>query len=129
VATHSGVHALSPSTRNLTDRQLDAIRDSEGVIGVNFHVGFLHPDGNSHAASTTVAAIADHVDYLCDRIGPDKVALGSDFDGATMPGDLKDAAGLPKLIQELSNRGYDQRSLNMIGLDNWLRIFDRIWRN
>jgi len=46
-----------------------------------------------------------------------------------MPGDLKDAAGLPKLIQELSNRGYDQRSLNMIGLDNWLRIFDRTWRN
>jgi membrane dipeptidase len=129
VATHSGVHAICPSTRNLTDKQLDAIRDSDGIVGVNFHVAFLHPDGNADAASTTVTAIADHVDYLCDRIGPDKVGLGSDFDGATMPGDLKDVAGLPKLVQELSSRGYDQQTLNMIGLGNWLRIFDSTWRN
>ncbi|CAN5783764.1 dipeptidase [soil metagenome] len=129
VATHSGVHAISPSTRNLTDKQLDAIRDSGGIVGVNFHVGFLHPDGSADAASTTVGAIANHVDYLCGRIGSDKVALGSDFDGATMPGDLKDAAGLPKLIMELSKRGYDQQTLNMIGIENWLRVFDRTWRN
>jgi membrane dipeptidase len=129
VATHSGVHALCPSTRNLTDKQLDAIRDSEGIVGVNYHVGFLHPEGNSDAAATTVAAIADHADYLCERIGPDKVALGSDFDGATMPGDLKDVAGLPKLIAELAGRGYDPATLQMIGIENWLRIFDRTWRN
>ncbi len=89
----------------------------------------LHPDGKHDAASTTVAGIADHVDYLCELIGPDKVALGSDFDGATMPGDMKDAAGLPKLIQELSNRGYDQATLDMICSNNWLRIFDRTWLN
>ena len=129
VATHSAVHALCPSTRNLTDRQLAAIRDSDGIVGVNFHVGFLHPEGNSDPAATTVGAIADHIDYLCDLIGPDKVALGSDFDGATMPGDLKDVAGLPKLVQELTGRGYDQATLEMIGYENWLRVFDLTWAN
>ncbi|HSR24947.1 MAG TPA: membrane dipeptidase, partial [Candidatus Eisenbacteria bacterium] len=33
VATHSNAHALTPSTRNLPDAQLDAIRDSGGVVG------------------------------------------------------------------------------------------------
>ena len=30
VATHSNVHAICAATRNLTERQLDAIRDSSG---------------------------------------------------------------------------------------------------
>lgn len=127
VATHSGVHAIAPSTRNLTDKQLDAIRDSDGIVGVNFHVGFLRPDGKELPAETTVAAIADHADYLVDRIGIDRVALGSDYDGATMPGDLRDAAGLPLLTAELRARGYDDDSLRKIGYENWLRIFARTW--
>lgn len=127
VATHSGVHAISPATRNLTDRQIDAIRDSGGIIGVNFHVGFLRSDGAVDAASTTVAAIADHVDYLANRIGIDQIALGSDFDGATMPSDLKDVAGVPLLISELVNRGYDDQALHQIGTGNWLRVLESIW--
>lgn len=127
VATHSGVHALCPSTRNLTDKQLDAIRESDGTVGVNFHVGFVRPDGKELPAETTVAAIADHVDYLAERLGIDKVALGSDFDGATMPGDLRDAAGLPLLVTELRRRGYDDDALRKIGYENWLRVFERTW--
>src|SRR5690606_27946292 len=32
VATHSNAHALCAASRNLTDRQLDAIRESGGVV-------------------------------------------------------------------------------------------------
>ncbi|MCC6943347.1 MAG: dipeptidase [Thermomicrobiales bacterium] len=129
VCTHSGVHALSPSTRNLTDKQLDAIKDSEGIVGVNFHVGFINSEGSRDPDKTSVSHLADHVDYMCERLGTDKVALGSDFDGATMPGDLKDAAGLPLLMAELVRRGYDDTTLRAIGVENWLRIFDRTWKN
>ncbi|BBL78163.1 hypothetical protein RxyAA322_00170 [Rubrobacter xylanophilus] len=45
VATHAGAHALCPASRNLTGRRLDAIRDSDGMVGVNFAAGFLRPDG------------------------------------------------------------------------------------
>ncbi|MDQ3442551.1 MAG: membrane dipeptidase, partial [Chloroflexota bacterium] len=45
VATHSNAHALCPSTRNLTDKQLDAIADSDGIVGLNFNCAFLRPDG------------------------------------------------------------------------------------
>jgi membrane dipeptidase len=127
VATHSGVHAITASARNLTDKQLDAIRDSVGIVGVNFHVGFLHPEGNNDAEATSLTAIADHLEYMVGRMGIDHVALGSDFDGAVMPHDLKDAAGLPKLVAELRTRGYDDEALRKIAYENWLRIFTKIW--
>jgi len=128
VATHSGVHAIAPSTRNLTDKQLDAIRDSDGIVGVNFHIGFLNPDGSTDAANTTVKAMANHLDYMVERIGIDRVAFGSDFDGALMAGDLKDCAGLPLLIDELRARGYDDASLLKFGYQNWIRVFEKTWK-
>ena len=126
VATHSNAHALSPSSRNLTDKQLDAIRESGGVVGVNFHVGFLRPDGEREP-ETPLSAIADHVDYLVERLGPDKVAFGSDFDGATMPNALGDAAGLPRLVETLRERGYDEATLRGIAFENWVRVLERTW--
>ena len=128
VATHSCVHAIAPSTRNLTDKQLDAIKDSDGIVGVNFHIGFLNADGSTDPARTTVKAMADHLDYMVERMGIEHVAFGSDFDGALMPGDLKDSAGLPLLIGELRARGYDDTSLLKIGYQNWLRVFAKTWK-
>lgn len=43
VATHSNAHAICPSTRNLTNRQLHMIRDSDGMVGLNFAICFLRP--------------------------------------------------------------------------------------
>ena len=49
------------------------------------------------------------------------------LDGATMPADLKDAAGLPKLIDVLRGRGYDDDALYKIGYENWLRVLEVTW--
>ena len=127
VATHCGAHALAASTRNLTDKQLDAIGDSDGVVGINFHVGFLHPEGSSDGRETSLTRICDHLDYVAGRIGIEHVALGSDFDGATMPTDLGDAAGLPALMAELRRRGHDDAALTAIATGNWLRVFRATW--
>jgi membrane dipeptidase len=126
-ATHSGVHHLCASSRNLTDRQLDAIGASGGIVGVNFHVAFLRPDGRLDA-KTPIDEIVNHIDYIVERIGIDHVGFGSDFDGATMPEELKDAAGLPKLILALRERGYDDSALKKITHENWLRVIGNTWK-
>jgi membrane dipeptidase len=128
VATHSCAHAICPAARNLTDGQLDAIRESDGIVGVNFHVGFLRPDGADNA-ETPLSVCADHFDYLVDRIGIERVAFGSDFDGALMPTKLGSSAGLQRLVDELRTRGYDEPALRKLGYENWLRIFERTWLN
>lgn len=126
VATHSNAHALCPSARNLTDKQLDAIAESGGMVGVNFNVPFLHPEG-SRDADMRLSVMADHVDYLVDKLGIDGVALGSDFDGAMMPNDLSDASKLPNLVAVLRERGYDDAALRKIGYENWARVLGITW--
>jgi membrane dipeptidase len=128
VCTHSGVHALSGSPRNLTDAQMDAVRDSGGVVGINFPVGFLRADGDAKA-ETSLVEIVRHARYAVDRMGTDHVALGSDFDGATMPGDLGDAAGLPRLMEAFREAGFGDDELRRIAHENWERVLAATWRS
>jgi membrane dipeptidase len=127
VATHSCVHALCPHPRNLTDRQLDAIRESDGLVGVNFNVGFLRADGKPQA-ETSLTEIVRHVSYIAERSGVAHVALGSDFDGALMPDDLGDVSGLPRLAAALRAAGFDDDALRTIAHENWKRVLARTWQ-
>ena len=63
VATHSNAHALCAASRNLLDAQLDAIRESNGIVGVNFAVTFLREDGLL-VPETPITEIVRHIDYL-----------------------------------------------------------------
>lgn len=126
VATHSNAHAICPSTRNLTDKQLAAIRDSDGVVGLNFNVPFLRSDGGRDS-DMSLEIMADHLDYLVEKVGIDRVAMGSDFDGAMMPDDLSDASKLQNLIGVLRTRGYDDDTLRKIGYQNWIRVLELTW--
>jgi membrane dipeptidase len=127
VATHSNAHALCPSTRNLTDAQLDAVRDSGGVVGVNFGVTFLRADGARRPDETGLEEIVRHVRYLVERMGVDHVAFGSDFDGAELPTALGGLAGLPRLVSALEDGGFDERAVAKITHENWLRVLDATW--
>jgi len=127
VATHSNAHALCPASRNLTDRQLDAIRDSDGMVGVNFAVGFLREDGGE-SEDTPLGMVVRHVDYLVERVGIDRVGFGSDFDGAKVPKELGDVSGLPGLLAALRTAGYDEEALEKLAHENWIRVLRKTWR-
>ena len=127
VVTHAGAHTLCPSTRNLTDRQLDAIAASDGVVGVAFDPTMLRADGML-VSETPLAEIVRHIAYIATRIGVEHVALGSDFDGAVVPLALGDVAGLPLLVAALREHGYDDATLRQIASENWLRVLRATWR-
>jgi membrane dipeptidase len=124
VATHSNAHALCPSPRNLTDRQLAAIRDTGGMVGLNFATCFLRPDG-SMQRDTEIELMVRQLDYLIEKVGEDHVGFGSDFDGAMVPEKIGSAAGLPVLIDALRQRGYSEQSLQKLGSTNWLDVLAR----
>jgi membrane dipeptidase len=126
VATHSSAWAICQTTRNLTDEQLVAIRDSDGLVGVNFEVSANRPDGYDEA-DTPVEVLVAMIDYLVERIGIDRVGFGSDFDGATMPNAIGDVAGLPVLIDALRQRGYDETAIEKLAWRNWLRVLRATW--
>ncbi|MCA9947869.1 MAG: membrane dipeptidase, partial [Anaerolineales bacterium] len=93
---------------------------------INFHIGFLREDGRSDQ-QTSLSEIVRHMTYIADRIGIDHVGFGSDFDGATMPHDLVDVTGLPKLIAALREAGYDDAALKKVTHQNWVRVLQKTW--
>jgi membrane dipeptidase len=127
VATHSNAHALTPSPRNLSDRQLDAIKDSGGIVGVNFFLGFLREDGRG-SEEVPISRIVEHFDYLVRRMGVDHVGFGGDLDGAIIPEEVHDVAGLPRVVAALRAAGYDDAALRKLTHENWLRVLGATWK-
>jgi len=126
VATHSNAHAICPGSRNLTDRQLGQIKDSGGMVGLNFATCFLRPDGRE-SPDMPLDPMLRHLDHLIAALGEDHVGFGSDFDGATMPKDIRDVGGLPVLLAALAGYGYNDALLHKLAHQNWLALLDRTW--
>jgi membrane dipeptidase len=127
VASHSGAHALAASSRNLTDAQLDRIGATGGLVGIVFACPFLRAD-LADDTDTPVSRIADHARYVADRIGAEHVALGSDFDGATVPAALGGVAGLPLVLEALAEAGFSEADVDAIAWGNWRRVLGAWWK-
>jgi membrane dipeptidase len=126
VASHSGAHALCAASRNLTDPQLDAIGASGGLVGIVFACPFLRADF-ANDEDTALELIVEHARYICERIGVAHVALGSDFDGATIPAALGDVAGIPRLFAAFAAAGFSDEEIEAIAWGNWRRVLDAWW--
>ncbi|MEN0117978.1 MAG: dipeptidase [Agrobacterium cavarae] len=126
IASHSNAHALTGVARNLTDVQMDAIKERNGLVGLNYAVTMLRPDARDDA-KTPLSDMVRHIDYMVERMGIDCVALGSDFDGATVPADIADAAGNQNLVAALKAAGYSEVELAKICRENWLRVLAQAW--
>jgi membrane dipeptidase len=127
VATHSNAHAISPHSRNLTDKQLAAIAESGGMVGVNFAVAFLRPDGRRDV-DTPIDLVIDHLAHILDHVGEDQVGFGSDFDGTDIPAEIGHVGNLQKLVAAMRARGFDEPLIEKICFRNWLRVLRRTWR-
>lgn len=122
VATHTCCRALRDHPRNLDDEQLDALRDSGGLVQITAVPAFLRnadPDGRFRAK---VSDIADHVDYAIKRVGISHVGLSSDFDGGGGVEGWRSAADSQNLTAELASRGYSAEQIGMLWSGNFLRL-------
>jgi membrane dipeptidase len=121
VATHSNARALADHPRNLADGELRAIAKSGGVVGVNFHSGFL-----SRRGAATLDDAVRHVKYLLDVMGSEHVAIGSDFEGEiNPPPELADVRGYQALARALVARGVDRATVEAVFAKNALRVLCR----
>jgi membrane dipeptidase len=120
IATHTGVCGVTPHWRNLDDRQIRAIADTGGVVGIIFSEAFLRRPGGP----VDGAMIVEHMEHLARVAGDDAVAIGSDFDGAiTPPADLPGANAYPKLVQHMLDRGWREEQMRKALGENFLRAF------
>jgi membrane dipeptidase len=126
VASHTGVHSLSRHSRNLTDEQIDAVADSDGVVGIGFLETVLSNEPDPEATAT-MADLVDHIEYVANHVGISHVVLGSDFDGARVSDDVGDVTGLPDVLAALRDRGFTEADIAKVAHENWRRVLSATW--
>jgi len=117
---------VTPSTRNLTDRQLAMIRESGGMVGLNYATVFLRADGRK-ATDCGWDPVMRHLDHLLKHLGEDHLGLGSDFDGAEIPDVMGDVTGVQALVDQMRERQYGEALIEKIARGNWVRLLERTW--
>lgn len=126
VASHSNAWSVCNSARNLTDRQLQAIKESNGIVGVNLATCFIRADGKM-TSDTSLDELLLHVEYLLEKLGETRVGFGSDFDGAVVPNAIGDIGGLGALREVFAKRGFDDALQRKLCSENWLDVLERTW--
>lgn len=120
VASHSNAHVLCPVVRNLTKEQIKAIADTEGLIGLCFHQKMLCGDN----PTSGTAELVDHIVYMLEVAGEDRVALGSDLEGLISPAkDLAKLNQVSAIRNEMERRGISSATIAKVMWKNALQIF------
>jgi len=131
LASHHNCRALVPGDRQLTDEQIKQIVSRGGVIGAALDAWMLYPNwirGQAQPEVVTLAALADHIDHVCQLAGnASHAALGTDLDGGfgneQTPIDLRTYRDSQKLADILATRGYPTADIDAIFHTNWLAFF------
>ena len=102
--SHTGVKGVCDNNRNLSDAHLLEIGRRNGLVGIGLW--------ETAVCGTDAAATAKSIRYAADKIGVDKVALGSDFDGAITAS--FDVTGFPLIVNALLKEGFGKEDIYKI---------------
>ena len=129
IASHSNAKALCHVPRNLSDEQLLAIKDLDGVVGINAFHGFIH----DVVSEQTVDNLVKHVVYIAEKIGVEHVGCGFDFieflpstepEYATKG--LEDYKKVPDFVEKLKQVGFLQKEVEDICFGNFHRVIKKV---
>ena len=116
IATHSNSRAVWNNSRNLTDDMFRAIRDTGGVVGLNFYQAFVGED-------PSMDALVAHVEHFLALGGEKTLCIGSDMDGCELlAGGMAGLQDVPRLYNALAERGYGHQLLEDIFWNNLRRL-------
>ncbi|MBI9046771.1 MAG: dipeptidase [Anaerolineaceae bacterium] len=142
VASHSNSRGIYDHPRNLSDDQIKALAQNDGVMGLLIHPGIIDPK------NPTISRVVDHIAYVADLVGIEHIGIGTDFleDALAIPIDeimakqamidievlkngiegLNRIDELHNLTIELIKRGFSDADINKVLGENFLRVFEKV---
>ena len=122
MASHSNVKTLCSHRRNLSDAQISAMINKNGIICVNIYPDFLSDDG-----CATIDTVILHIDHILSLGGENYIGLGSDFDGVDrLIDNFNGANDYAKLFEKMSKIGYSDALIDKITHKNMINFMERI---
>lgn len=119
IFSHSSAYSLCNSSRNVQDDVLQLVKFNQGIVMVNSYPYFV-----SCSKTSSLNQVADHIDYIKNKIGVDHVGIGFDFDGIELTSTgLEDVSKYPDLFAELLGRGWSPSDLEKLAGRNLVRVF------
>ena len=115
IASHSNAKSVWDHTRNLTNEQITAIIENQGVIGLNFYEGFV-------GGSLDLDMVRAHLDRILELGGAKNAALGGDWDGCDPIPSLPAIDSLPRLYEHLLSCGYAETVVQDLFYNNLMRV-------
>lgn len=124
IATHSNAKSLCSHPRNLDDKQIAAINENDGLIGITFAGQFLEEDYND----ACIDSVYRHIDYMLNLMGNDEhIGFGSDFDGISHPPyNIKGVQDYRPLIEYLQSKNYSDETIAKITHHNVLNLLQKV---
>ena len=130
IATHSNARKLCNVARNLTDQQIIAIANNQGLIGLNAARYFVDNDPLLQIAHT----LAKHAKYMAELTDVKHICIGLDymdfleepFGRDAMAIDLQDASMSQNLIKALFDVGFSESEVKAIAYQN---VIDFLQKN
>lgn len=129
IASHSNCKSICDVPRNLTDEQLKAISEKNGVVGINICKSFVSENENDQ----TIEGLVKHLDHMVEVMGIDHVGFGFDFcdylyddnEDSTLKG-FESLDKVKNLINLLVKKGYSSEDIEKIKYKNFVRIIGEI---
>ena len=123
IATHSDAKALCSHPRNLDDKQILAINENDGLIGITFAGQFLEDDYHN----ACIESVYKHIDHMLNLMGnDDHLGFGSDFDGISHPPyNIQGVQDYKPLLEYLATK-YSDSTLQKITHQNVLNLLQKV---
>ncbi|MBO4954758.1 MAG: membrane dipeptidase [Clostridia bacterium] len=117
--SHSNARAICNHTRNLTDEQIRAVIQSDGIIGLNLYPPFVNGKTDG-----TLWDLLPHIEHICSLGGAKNLAIGSDLDGIDLflKGGSNSSFFL-ELREILEKSGFSSQTVRDILGENFLNKF------
>jgi membrane dipeptidase len=119
IASHTCCAGVHDHPRSITDEGLRAIAATGGVAAIMFA-----PNFQTGRLDASIDTVVDHALHAAGVMGPEHVALGTDFDGwlPAIPNDIRDCRDVPYYTQRLLDRGMSEHDVTALLGGNILRV-------